>query len=102
MRPLLAPQRKVELPSLPRPYSILYLVCYEYLFIYDIKKRKLVQKLKCSSFLAVSVEANDYVRVKLYDEKNRREGHVRFLPESACRKIAYEINAIIRHWNPGF
>jgi hypothetical protein len=55
-------------------------VSYEYFFIFDIKKKKLVQKLRCDSFISVAVLEDDHVRVKIWDKKRQKEGFVKFLP----------------------
>ena len=83
-------------------YLFNYLVSYEYLLIFDIKKKKLVQRLRCDSFISVFLVENDYVRIKVWDKKKQKEGYIQFLPESGCKKIAYEINVIIRHFTPNF
>ena len=72
------------------------------MFIYDLKKGKLVQILKCEEFLSVSVLENDLIRVKLFNKKAGKEGFINFLPYSGCKKIAHEINAIIRHFTHNF
>lgn len=79
-----------------------YLVSYEYLFIYDISRHKLVQTLKCEEFLGVTLLQDGSLKLKLFDKKTNRVGELVFKPDGGCRKLASEINVIIRHFEPSF
>ena len=80
MRSLRTNLIKTYIKTLPHKYINKYVVSYEYLFIYDIKKKKLAQKLRCDSFVSVNIFENDYVKIKLWDKKKQKEGIIQFLP----------------------
>ncbi len=95
-------RKEIKNPALPHTYPNYYTVSYEYMFIYDLKNTKLVQKLKCDSFISVALLDGQNIRLKLWDKKSAREGFLTFEPESGQKKLVYEINVIIRHFTPNF
>jgi hypothetical protein len=76
-------------------------VSYEFLFIYDLKKRKLLQCLKCEHFISVVLE-DEVVRVKIWDNKKALAGSIVVQPDQGCKRLEYEIKVIIRHYSPNF
>jgi hypothetical protein len=77
-------------------------VSYEYLFIYDIAKKRFLQVVKCENLLSVHLkeEGQGSLRLKIWDKKSNREGSITLTPDGGCRKLASEINTIIRHFSP--
>ena len=71
---LLTPNRQAKFKTISHKYIFLNKVSYEYIFIYDIKKRKLAQKLRCDSFIAIYLVDQEYIRIKLWDKKKQKEG----------------------------
>jgi hypothetical protein len=89
----------------PFPYPILHSVSYEILIIYDISKNRFLQTQRCENLLSVELnEANGetLLRIRVWDKKSNREGFISICPDGGCRKLANEINTIIRHFSPNF
>jgi hypothetical protein len=60
---------------------------------------------RCENLL--SVELNEergqtLLRVRVWDKKSNREGFMSVCPDGGSRKLASEINTVIRHFSPNF